>query len=70
LEKKGIPTVTVVTTPFVELIKASLKEQGVEQMSLVVVEHPIAGHKLAGIQKKVEIAFPDVLKACTIWQPK
>lgn len=61
---------TVVTTAFVDLIKASLKEQGVEEMSLVVVEHPIAGHKLAGIQKKVEIAFPDLLKACTIWQPK
>ena len=61
---------TVVTTAFVDLIKASLKEQGVEEMSLVMVEHPIAGHNLAGVQKKVEIAFPDILKACTIWQPK
>jgi hypothetical protein len=70
LEKKGIPTVTVVTTAFVDLIKASLKEQGVEEMSLVVVEHPIAGYNLAGLEKKAEIAFPDILKACTIWQPK
>ena len=61
---------TVATTPFVELIKNSLKEQGVEEMSLVVVEHPIGGHNLAGIQKKVELAFPDPLKACTVWRPK
>jgi hypothetical protein len=49
---------------------ASLKQQGAEEMSFIVVEHPIAGHNLTGIQKKVEIAFPDLLKACTIWQPK
>jgi hypothetical protein len=70
LEKKGIPTVTVVTTPFVDLVKASLKEQGVEEIALVVVDHPIAGHNLAGIEKKAEIAFPDILKACTLWPPK
>ena len=61
---------TLATDAFVDLIKASLKEQGVGEMSLVVVEHPIAGHNLAGIQKKAEIAFPDILRACTLWQPK
>lgn len=69
LEKKGIPTVTIVTTAFEELLKSALKEQGVSDMALVVVEHPIAGHSLEGIWKKVDGAFADIMKAATKWQP-
>lgn len=38
-------------------------------MALVVVEHPIAGHSLEGIQKKVDAAFADIMKAATNWRP-
>ena len=38
-------------------------------MALVIVEHPIAGHNLEGIRKKVDGDFPDILKAATKWQP-
>lgn len=38
-------------------------------MALVVVEHPIAGHNLEGIRKKVDAAFPEILKAAMKWQP-
>jgi hypothetical protein len=69
LEKKGIPTVTIVTTAFAEPIKSLIKDQGVSEMALVVVEHPIAGHNLEGIRKKVDAAFPEILKAATKWQP-
>jgi len=69
LEKKGIPTVTIVTSAFLEMITKSIKEQGVSEMALVVVEHPIAGHNLEGIRKKADAAFPDILKAATKWQP-
>ncbi len=60
---------TLVTTAFEELLKSTLKEQGVSDMALVVVEHPIAGHSLEGIRKKVEGAFADIMKAATKWQP-
>ena len=69
MEKKGIPTVTIVTSAFLEMITKSIKEQGVSEMALVVVEHPIAGHNLEGIRKKADAAFPDILKAATKWQP-
>lgn len=69
LERKGIPTVTIVTTAFEEAIRSLIKDQGVSDMALVVVEHPIAGHSLAGIRKKVDAAFADVMKAATKWQP-
>ena len=38
------------------------KDQGVPQMCLVVVEHPIAGHNLEGIRKKMDGVFPEIMK--------
>ena len=69
LERKGIPTVTIVTTAFEEAIRSLIKDQGVSDMALVVVEHPIAGHSLEGIRKKVDGAFADITKPATKWQP-
>jgi hypothetical protein len=69
VEKKGIPTVTVVTTAFEEAIKTLIKDQGVAEMALVVTEHPIAGHNLDGIKKKADKDFPAILKQATQWQP-
>jgi len=69
VEKKGIPTVTVVTTAFEESIKTLIKDQGVSDMALVVTEHPMAGHNLDGIKKKVDKDLPVILKLATQWQP-
>lgn len=70
MEKKGIPTVTAATTAFEEMVRSLMKDQGVSEMALVVEEHPIAGHNLEGIRKKVDVAFPVILKAATQWQPE
>lgn len=70
MEKKGIPTVTIATTAYEELAHTTMQEQGVTEMPLVVVAHPIAGHNLEGIQKKADEAFPDIFKAATEWQPQ
>jgi hypothetical protein len=67
VEKKGIPTVSIVTTAFEDPIKSLIKSQEVSEMALVVTEHPIAGHNLDGIKKKVEKDFPAILKAATQW---
>ena len=60
---------TIVTTAFEEMLRSLIKDQGLSEMALVVEEHPIAGHNLEGIQKKVDAAFPLILKAATQWQP-
>jgi hypothetical protein len=70
LEKSGIPTVTIVTSAFEELTKTTMKEQGVPDMDLVTVEHPIAGRNLEDTRKLADKAFPEILKAATQWQPK
>ena len=54
----------------IPVIEQTMKEQGVSDMALVIVEHPIAGHNLKDIRKKADLAFPDILKAATQWQPK
>jgi hypothetical protein len=69
LEKRGIPTVTVVTTAFEELFKSMMKYQVVSEMAQVVVEHPIAGRNQKETSKLVDAAFPQVIKAATKWQP-
>jgi hypothetical protein len=63
LEKKGIPTVTIVTSAFVDLMKSMTQEQGVSGLVWVAEEHPIAGHNLNGIQKKIDASFPKILQA-------
>ena len=65
----GIPTVTIVTSAFVELIRTAMKDQEVSDMALVVVEHPIASRNQEDTRKLVDAAFPDLLKAATQWQP-
>ena len=70
LEKKGIPTVTITTNAFEEMLKTTVQEQGASDLCAVIVEHPIAGHNLKDIRKKGESDFPAILKAATQWQPK
>ncbi|HOG47313.1 MAG TPA: hypothetical protein PLJ35_03820 [Anaerolineae bacterium] len=60
---------SIATTPFEEPFKKAVQDQGVTGLALVVVAHPIAGHDQAGIDKKAEAAFADIVKAATEWQP-
>jgi hypothetical protein len=69
VEKKGIPTVTIVTTPYETAARTAAKDQGVTDFSLVAVEHPIAGYSEAEVRAKAEAEFPKILQAATQWQP-
>ena len=69
LEKLGIPTVTIVTGPFIGDAKASALGVGMPDMALVVVPHPMGGISLGAVHEKAEVAFPEILKAATQWKP-
>ena len=56
---------TIVTSAFVDLMKKIAQEQEVGDLTWVVEEHPIAGHNLRGIQKKVNASFRKILQAIT-----
>jgi hypothetical protein len=59
-----------VTSAFEEAFKTLMKDQGVSNMAIVITEHPIAGHNLEGVKKKVDKDFPAIFKAATQWQPE
>jgi len=69
VEKKGVPTVTITTTAFFDLVKSTMDEQGIAEMAIVQVEHPIAGRNAADTNKLVDGVFPEIFKAATAWQP-
>jgi hypothetical protein len=67
-EKMAIPTVTIVTVPFVKDAKASAVGSGVFDLALVTVPHPIGGISIAAVRVKADAAFQDILRAATQWQ--
>lgn len=69
VEKKGIPTVTITTTAYEKGVRATLKEQGIADIALVTVKHPIGGRNDVETKQLVDGAFADILKAATQWQP-
>jgi ABC-type Fe3+-hydroxamate transport system substrate-binding protein len=69
IEKKGIPTITILTSPFEEQFRNLMKEQGVTDMARVVVQHPIGGLNFQGIQQKAQSILPELLRLAREWQP-
>jgi hypothetical protein len=71
VEKKGIPTVFIATTSYIDLAISTMEGQGLgkDDMAYVVVPHPIGGLSEEEVCNKVDEAFPEILKAATEWQP-
>jgi len=69
VEKRGVPTVTITTTAFADLVKSTMDEHAIAEMAIVTVEHPIAGRNAEDTKKFVDAAFSDIFKAATSWQP-
>ena len=65
----GIPTVTIVTDEFLPLAKDTAFSQGVADMSLVTVPHPMGMIGRPEIRGKADDAFPGILEAATQWKP-
>ncbi len=69
LEKRGIPTLTITTDVFETAVTSTMKTQGISGMTVVAVEHPIAGRNAEDTVKLVDAAFSDILTAATQRQP-
>ena len=69
MEKLGIPTLSIVTTPFINLAKANIAAEGAADACLVSIPSPIGMIPKADVEKKAELAFAEVLKAATKWGP-
>ncbi len=69
LERLGIPTVTVVTSSFMDLARATAMAEGFQEACLLQVPHPMGMISQGHIGKKAEEAFPEILRLATDWQP-
>ncbi len=70
IQKRGIPTVTVVTEKFVSLAKASASSMGYPDLPLVVVPHPfetLSRERLQSLaEEKVEECVARVTRAMEV----
>jgi hypothetical protein len=69
LERLGIPTVSIATTPFKGLVKATVAAEGADDACFVYVPSPLGMIAKAEVEKKAEQAFVELLKAATDWRP-
>jgi hypothetical protein len=69
LERLGIPTVTVITSPFMEMAGTVPPSEGFHEACFVQVSPPIGMLPLSEIRAKAETVFDDILKAATDWNP-
>lgn len=69
VEKLGIPTVTVVTSPFMELANMLPLAEGYREACIVQISHPVGMLPASRIREKAEYAFDQILNAATQWGP-
>lgn len=65
LEKRGIPTATIVTEMFFESGRATAKNLAMPHVPIVPIPHPIANLPPEELKVRSEAAFPQVLEALT-----
>jgi hypothetical protein len=69
LERLGIPTVTLVTTSFQRLARATSEGLGMPDQAMAVIPHPMGGIPEQAVRSKIRNAFPDIRHRVTEWQP-
>jgi hypothetical protein len=65
MEKLGIPKVTITTDRFLYTSKTLAMTDGLPNLSLVAVQHPLELLSKAEIEAKADGAFDEILKAAT-----
>ncbi|MBW1801228.1 MAG: thiol-disulfide oxidoreductase, partial [Deltaproteobacteria bacterium] len=70
MEKRGIPTVTIVTTEFNELSRSIMRTHGLNDMAFVATQHPMGSISIEEIQGRAEQDFPEIFDKATVWEPE
>ena len=61
-EQLGIPTVTVGTSAFTDLLQLEAEQRGLADLERLIVPHPIGGLKPDVVRRKVDEAVIDELE--------
>lgn len=68
LEKRGIPTVAIHTTVFMNSANAHAKAYGLPLFESVAIEHPVSGRPKEEVEAKADQIVADVVRILT--EPK
>jgi hypothetical protein len=61
LRKRGLGAAVICSDPFRELARTQSRVFGVPDLPLVLIPHPLGGLSLADVQRRAELAIPQVL---------
>lgn len=65
LERRGVPTATFVTHAFASYAQGLCRMQGMPELPLVVIPHPIASRPEEELRQKVRTVHAELRKALT-----
>jgi hypothetical protein len=65
IEKKEIPTVSIITTPFIKDAQAAAELFGIPHVRRVVIPHPIANLTEEEIEERMEAVLEELVQALT-----
>ena len=54
LEKRGVPTVTLATSEFLQLSRLQARAMGFAELRVITIEHPLGGVRAEQALEKVE----------------
>jgi hypothetical protein len=69
MEKLGIPTITVITSPFSEIAASVTRAEGFSSACIVLIAPPLGMLTRQEVEEKANQAFGEIVKAATDWQP-
>jgi hypothetical protein len=65
LEKRGVPTVAIHTTVFMNSADAHAKAYGLPEYTSIAVEHPVSGRPPDEVRAKADAVLKDVVGILT-----
>ena len=64
----GIPTVTVGTTAFTDLLQLEAEQRGLPELDRLIVAHPLGGLRPERVRARVDDAVVDRLESALLGQ--
>ena len=69
MEKLGIPTITVITSPFSEIAASVTRAEGFSSACIVPIAPPLGMLTRQEVEEKANQAFGEIVKATPYWHP-
>ncbi|MCY3571823.1 MAG: hypothetical protein OXH19_10850 [Chloroflexi bacterium] len=64
----GIPTVTVGTTAFTDLLQLEAEQRGLPELDRLIIPHPLGGLRPERVRARVDVGVLDRLEAALLGQ--